>query len=71
MFGPQGFLRDGERAPVVRLGFDVLALLPVQLRQIVQHPPHVGVIGAERFLVHGQRAAIQGLGFTILALILI
>ena len=68
MIRAEGLLPDRQRALVERLGLRVLALVVVQLREVVQARGHIGMIRAEGLLPDRQRALVERLGLRVLAL---
>ena len=71
MVGSQGLLLDRQRALKERLGLGVLALVPVELRQVVEARAHVGVVGPEGLLPDGQRPLVERLGLGVEALVVV
>ena len=69
MIGTEGFLRDGQRALVERLGLGVAALSLVEQSEVVQRPRDIGMIGTERLLVDRQRSLVERLGVGVATLL--
>ena len=68
MVGAEGFLPDRQGALVERLRLAVVALVPVQLRQVVERRGNMGMVGAERFLQDRQGALVERLCLAVTAL---
>ncbi len=62
---------DGQGALEERLGLLVLALVPVEVCQVVKRACCVGVLRAKHFFSGGQDALVKGLGLLVLALVLV
>ena len=69
MIGTEGFLTDGQRSLVERLGIRIATLVTVQRRKIVQRCRNIGMIGTEGFLTDGQRSLVERLGIRIATLV--
>ena len=69
MIGTEGFLKNGLRSFVERLGVRIPSLLSVQLSKIVQRLTNIGMIGTEGFLPDGQRSLVERLGIRIATLV--
>src|SRR5438445_193970 len=50
------FLPDHQRPPVERLGVSIATLVAVDLREVVERSPDIGMAGTECFLFDRQRS---------------
>ena len=71
MLRPQRLLKNRQRPPEERLGLGVLALLVVELRQVVEARGYLGVLRPQRLLKNRQRALVERLGLGVLALLVV
>src|SRR4051812_43481199 len=65
----KGLFSDRQRALVEPLSLAVLALRQIQVGQVVESLPHVGVVRTERFLADRQGALVQALRLAVIALL--
>ena len=67
MRSAEDFLLNLERFFVQRLGFGIVAHIPIKRRQIVQACCRIGMLSAQDFLSNLERLFVQRLGFGIVA----
>ena len=65
MIGTKGFLTDGQRSLVERLGIRIATLIMVHVPQDCSAKSQHRVIGTEGFLTDGQRSLVERLGIRI------
>src|SRR5690242_13777769 len=68
MLGSQHALTNGKSSSVQRLGFLVLALIPVERRQIIETACCRGVIRVEYLFINGDSVVVEGLSLFVFAL---